>query len=211
MTKHLKLLKNLSLLHLCCHFLTLVSLLDYVPMPVTKVFCSYCNSKPPLALGWWFKLDLNFSLMQNLTMLSSNWKYLLLIGLTQNVTCSYNTFKLSQTTVTDPSHLTELEIHSQPCPSMTEIWTKPLPHHLDDLNLSAQEDTEYQQLQHFILHEFHAIINNYQMPANHTWTFLKASPFMIGSLFMAADSSFPQNRDVQSYQSLPNPIRVLLE
>ena len=63
--------------------------------------------------------------------------------------------------MTDPSPedtLAELDILSQPDLTITEIRTltstEPLPHRLDDLRKCAQEDTEYQQLQQFILHGF---------------------------------------------------------
>ena len=68
---------------------------------------------------------------------------------------------LSRNPVTDPSHeniLAELDILSQPALSINEIrtltQTEPLPYRLDDLRKSSQEDTEYQQLQHLILHGF---------------------------------------------------------
>ena len=68
---------------------------------------------------------------------------------------------LSRNPVTDRSpedSLAELDTLSQPALSITEIrtltQTEPLPYRLDDLRKSAQEDTEYQQLQHLILHGF---------------------------------------------------------
>ena len=68
---------------------------------------------------------------------------------------------LSRNPVTDPSpedSLAELDTLSQPALSITEIrtltQTKPLPYCLDDLRKNAQEDTEYQQLQHLILQGF---------------------------------------------------------
>ena len=68
---------------------------------------------------------------------------------------------LSRNPVTDPSPedtLAELDILSQPDLTIMEIRiltsTEPLPHRLDDLRQHAQEDTEYQQLQQFILHGF---------------------------------------------------------
>ena len=63
--------------------------------------------------------------------------------------------------MTDPSledTLAELDILSQPDLTITEIRTltstEPLPYHLEDLRECAQEDTEYQQLQQYILHRF---------------------------------------------------------
>ena len=63
--------------------------------------------------------------------------------------------------MTDPSpedSLADLDTLSQPAMSITEIrtltQTEPPPYRLDDLRKSAQEDTEYQKLQHLILHGF---------------------------------------------------------
>ena len=63
--------------------------------------------------------------------------------------------------IIDPSpddSLAVLDTLGQPDLSITEIRTltstEPLPYCLDDLKKSAQEDTEYKQLQHFILHGF---------------------------------------------------------
>ena len=68
---------------------------------------------------------------------------------------------LSRNPVTDPSledTLAELDILSQPDLTITEIRTltstEPLPYRLENLRECAQEDTEYQQLQQYILHRF---------------------------------------------------------
>ena len=68
---------------------------------------------------------------------------------------------LSRNPVTDPSledTLAELDILSQPDLTITEIRTltstEPLPYRLENLRECAQEDTEYQQLQQYILHGF---------------------------------------------------------
>ena len=76
---------------------------------------------------------------------------------------------LSRNPVTDLS----LDILSQLDLTITEIRTltstEPLPHCLDDLRKCAQEDTEYQQLQQFILHGFSQHLNDLPDTCRRYW------------------------------------------
>jgi len=81
---------------------------------------------------------------------------------------------LSRNPVIDPSpedSLAELDILSQPARSFAEIrtlaQTESMPYHLKHLRKHTQEDTEYQKLQHFILHGFPTHHN--QLPDTCKW------------------------------------------
>ena len=125
---------------------------------------------------------------------------------------------LSRNPIADPSpegSLAELDILYQSDLSITEIRTlksnEPLSYSLDDLKKVAQEDAVTNNSSTSLYMNFHIIEINYQMLASNTGKLEKASTLATISLFMVADSSFPQNCDLLFCHNFMNPIRVLLE